>query len=214
VSLAVIQPLFSGGAMSELIQTVRIGSDPNNLNNAEVMERSAFYAEQIAEFRRTGRPSRYALIINVLVVDPDGKILLARRPETASHNPGLVDKIGTHLRPGETPEQAMKRCLNDELGNISIFLIQQFSRHDLVVGKLFRLDNGSVERIEIGNRVDLYCIEVTRLRQPSTNVMVYSSPSELLAAIGKNPSSFTEELQTLANAFAKFMDRFIYEMCE
>ncbi|GFE64502.1 8-oxo-dGTP diphosphatase MutT [Litoreibacter roseus] len=55
------------------------------------------------------------LVAAVALVDPDGRILLAQRPEGKSMA-GLWEFPGGKIEPGETPEHALIRELQEELG--------------------------------------------------------------------------------------------------
>jgi 8-oxo-dGTP diphosphatase len=61
-------------------------------------------------------PSREVLLVAaVALIDADGRVLLARRPDGKAMA-GLWEFPGGKLHPGETPEQALVRELHEELG--------------------------------------------------------------------------------------------------
>ena len=54
-------------------------------------------------------------VVAVALVDPDGRVLIARRPE-GKPLAGLWEFPGGKLEPGERPEEALIRELHEELG--------------------------------------------------------------------------------------------------
>ena len=55
------------------------------------------------------------LVVAVALVDPDGRVLIAQRPEGRAMA-GLWEFPGGKIEPGETPEAALIRELDEELG--------------------------------------------------------------------------------------------------
>ena len=60
-------------------------------------------------------PVPTVLVVAVALVDVDGRVLIARRPEGKSMA-GLWEFPGGKVDPGETPEAALVRELREELG--------------------------------------------------------------------------------------------------
>ena len=58
---------------------------------------------------------KIVLVSAVALIDPDGRVLLAKRPEGKSLA-GLWEFPGGKVDPGETPEAALIRELREELG--------------------------------------------------------------------------------------------------
>lgn len=63
--------------------------------------------------------------VGIIFRDQEGRVLLQHRTEDAPKNPGCWGFFGGHIEEGETPEQAAKREVKEELGieldNFSFF---------------------------------------------------------------------------------------------
>lgn len=55
------------------------------------------------------------LVVAVALIDPDGRVLIAQRPEGKAMA-GLWEFPGGKVEPGETPEAALIRELHEEIG--------------------------------------------------------------------------------------------------
>jgi 8-oxo-dGTP diphosphatase len=64
---------------------------------------------------RARHPLRTVLVAAVAMIDPDGRVLIAQRPEGKAMA-GLWEFPGGKIEPGETPEAALMRELHEELG--------------------------------------------------------------------------------------------------
>jgi 8-oxo-dGTP diphosphatase len=61
------------------------------------------------------KPKRLLLVVACALVDPDGRVLIAQRPE-GKQLAGLWEFPGGKMEPGETPEATLVRELHEELG--------------------------------------------------------------------------------------------------
>ncbi len=60
-------------------------------------------------------PLKLLLVVAVALVDPDGRVLIAQRPE-GKQLAGLWEFPGGKVEPGERPEESLIRELREELG--------------------------------------------------------------------------------------------------
>ena len=68
-----------------------------------------------AEFKRPAGAQEMVLVVAVALVDADGRVLIARRPE-GKNMAGLWEFPGGKVKDGEIPETALVRELFEELG--------------------------------------------------------------------------------------------------
>jgi 8-oxo-dGTP diphosphatase len=76
---------------------------------------AATAAEPPADSGEAGRPVVLVLVVAVALVDGDGRVLLAQRPPGKAMA-GLWEFPGGKVHAGETPESALIRELDEELG--------------------------------------------------------------------------------------------------
>lgn len=72
----------------------------------------------MTETGETAKPRPILLVAACALIDTDGRILLAQRPEGKSLA-GLWEFPGGKVEPGETPEETLVRELNEELGIVT-----------------------------------------------------------------------------------------------
>lgn len=76
-----------------------------NFEDPIPMDRDEFYAEQIAVYKKTGKPTRSVEVIQILLFTPEGEIILQKRSKSKKHNPNMFDKsIGGHVAFGDSPQ--------------------------------------------------------------------------------------------------------------
>ena len=79
------------------------------------MAMSTSTAATAAETVNPAAAKPIVLVAAVALIDPDGRVLLAQRPE-GKHLAGLWEFPGGKVQPGETPEAALIRELDEEIG--------------------------------------------------------------------------------------------------
>lgn len=101
----------SGAASQEFVS--RGGLMPVRLFSATRMDIAVEAPAPVEAAPATGKPT--LLVAAVALIDPESRVLLARRPE-GKPLAGLWEFPGGKVAPGETPEEALIRELHEELG--------------------------------------------------------------------------------------------------
>lgn len=99
--------------------------------------------------------SEMPLLVTAAVILDGGKILITRRPEGKRH-PGLWEFPGGKVDPGESPEEALRRELREELdADVQVLKIFEvvFHRYEwgpvLILAYSCRLLTSSVRNLEV-----------------------------------------------------------------
>ncbi len=200
--------------MNEVIKTYLL-DDPETVIP---MDRNEFYDEQIKISKKTGKPTRAADIISVLIFNSSQELLIQKRSFEKAHNPGLLDKsIGGHVRYNDSADYSVMVETVQELQTPSIVLknqedfkktlkllddylttiaITKHSRSRIQIWKRI-MDN---QEIKIANKVHayfgLYDGRIKPVDKEAKGVLFYTLP-ELDKEMKKFPETFTNDLHVL-----------------
>lgn len=182
------------------------------------MDREKFYAEQVAEFMRTGEPSKMVEVVHVLLFHQDGTLLIQQRSSKKAQNPNFLDKsVGGHIQYGDAPDytvmvetvqelQVPSITLKNEMDFQKTYLllqnylntvavVQYVGTFDTALGRIF---DGN--RILIANRVHfflgVYTGAVKNVDQEAKGIIFYSL-DDLQKEVAEAPERFTEDLRFL-----------------
>ncbi len=212
--------------MSEILNTFLL-SDPET---AVPMDRDDFYKEQIPIAKKTGRPTRAAEIISVLIFNSSEELLVQKRNYNKSHNPGLLDKsIGGHVRYGDTANYSVMVETVQELQTPSIVLknLNDFNKtmkllddylttisiikHSLTEFQIWnRIVNG--EEVKMVNKVNayfgIYDGRIKAVDKEAKGVLFYTL-DELEQEMKAQPETFTHDLRFLIDALRPDIEDFL-----
>lgn len=182
------------------------------------MERQDFYHEQIAVYKETGSPSKSVEIVNVILFNESGELIIQKRAGHKRHNPNLLDKsIGGHIQNGDDPNYSvmvetvqelevpslvarnftefMKAYKLLETYIKSIALIQYVDTKTLEYTRIF-----DKESVVIASRVHFYIWvyggRIKNIDKEAKGVLFYSL-DELEKEIAEYPNLFTDDLKIL-----------------
>ncbi len=197
--------------MSETVNTYM-------LDNPEVstpMNRNEFYAEQVAEYKKGGKPTRAVEVVNVIVFNSHGEMIIQKRSFEKTHNAGLLDKsVGGHLQFGDTPDYTVMVETLQELQTPSIvlkdtvdfqkthILLNNYLETIAIVKKAkptlyspIKIING--EEVRIANKMHLYLgVYDGRIRpvdREAKGILFYTL-AELENEMAKSPETFNDDL--------------------
>lgn len=87
------------------------------------MNRDEFYNEQIEIFKKNKKPTKAVEIIEVILFNEKGELIVQKRSDTKRHNASLLDKsIGGHIQYGDSPDYTVMVETVQELQIPSIVL--------------------------------------------------------------------------------------------
>lgn len=212
--------------MSEIVRTYLL----EDLDAVVPMERSEFYAEQIALVKEGKEPTRAVEVVNVFIVNTDGQILLQKRSYDKKHNSGLIDKaIGGHIQYEDTVNHTVMVETVQELQTPSIVLnsVKDFEKtmkvldgyletiaivkhSETEVYKLEKIING--EKVVIPNKTHMFLgVYDGRVRPADKEAqgILFYTYDELVAEMKKFPDLFTQDLHIYIERFGEELKEFI-----
>ncbi len=213
--------------MAEIVTTYLL-ADPSE---PVPMARDEFYEEQIAVYRKTGKPTRSVAVVQTLLFTPDRELIFQKRSRRKDHNPGMFDKsLGGHIRFGDTPTYALMvetlqelevpsivlpdpedfkktyRLLKDHLNNTA--LIQHVDGPRTYVSK--KLIGGEI--VGIANTYHFYLGIYSGSKRPADKEaagILFLSPEALDEELAESPQLFTEDLKFLLKKYKEKIEVFL-----
>ncbi len=194
------------------------------------MDRNDFYENEIKLFKSGQKSDLVVSVINVLLFNTKGEVLIQKRSYTKKHNPGLLDKsIGGHIdwdnqsdytamvetiQELQIPSVVLKdeadfkktlNILKDYLGTVC--LVRFIDKH---LYKLPKLING--DWIEINNLVSFYLgVYDGRIRPIDGEVkgVLWYSLEDLRREMTQTPEVFTPDLRHYLEIYEEEIAKFI-----
>ncbi|MCX6757362.1 MAG: NUDIX domain-containing protein [Candidatus Nomurabacteria bacterium] len=212
--------------MSEIINTYSL----DNPYNMIPMDRGEFYREQVEIFKKEGKATKAVEIVNILIFNSHGELIIQKRSFNKAHNAGLLDKsVGGHIKNGDTPDYTVMVETIQELQTPSIVLKDQedFNKTYLLlkdyletIAIISHLHTGLIspikivnnEKIPIANKVHIYMgVYDGRIRpvdREAKGILFYSL-AELESEMQKTPEVFTDDLHLIMKQFKDEIKNFV-----
>lgn len=132
--------------MSEIITTYSLDEKDISIP----MARDEFYNEQIEIFKKNKKPTKAVEIVDIIIFNERGEMIVQKRSDSKRHNPGLFDKsIGGHIQYGDSPDYTVMVETVQELQVPSIVL-----RNDNDFKKTYKLLLSYLNTIAIIKHID------------------------------------------------------------
>lgn len=212
--------------MSEIVNTYEL---KNPLVLVPV-EREKFYRDQVEVFKTQGEPTFAVEVVNILIFNSHGELIIQKRSFDKKHNSGLLDKsIGGHIQNGDNSYYTVMVETIQELQTPSIVLKDEFnfektyrllSKYLETVALIQYLDTRIVnlkkviegEKIKIANKAHLYLgLYDGRIRpvdREAKGVLFYSL-KELRKEMNDNPEIFTDDLHFIMREYKEKLEEFV-----
>lgn len=212
--------------MPEIINTYLL-DDPET---AIPMDRDEFYAEQIAEYKKNGKPSRANEIVDVFIFNGVHELLVQKRSYDKAHNPGMLDKsIGGHVRYGDAADYTVMVETVQELQTPSIVLKNMKDFHKTVGllsdylttiaivkhshTKIYNLEKViKNEKIVIANKVHayfgIYDGSIRPVDREAKGILFYTL-DELEKEMKTFPDTFASDMHVLVKELRPDMEEFL-----
>jgi isopentenyldiphosphate isomerase len=202
-----------------MAQTEQVTISPiGNPAELQSYDRKQFYEDQFS-----GRRDFAVHVIDILIFNTNGDIVLQKRSHTKAHNAGLLDKsIGGHIVYGDTPEYTVMVESVQELLTPSIVL-----KNDADFTKTLILLKDYTETLSIVKPIEVREWTLNKLHdgvlKPVNNVVhmyfgvydgrtrpadreaagtLYYSFDNLKQEIAQNPNQFTDDLIEMVEAYS------------
>lgn len=179
------------------------------------MDRNDFYREQIKIFREKGRPTKASVIVDILLFDLHGDLLVQRRSHTKKHNPDLFDKsIGGHVVYGDSPDFTVMVESVQELKVPSIVL-----RNDQDYAKTFDLLHNYLDIVALVKNIEVFVEPFIKIIDNEEVVIankkhlyfgIYNGSIQTIDRESRGVLLYS--LHELENEMIKFPERFTMDM--
>ncbi|HKU18172.1 MAG TPA: NUDIX domain-containing protein [Candidatus Saccharimonadales bacterium] len=167
----------------------------------EVLDEAGHKTGKVLDRETVHKQELWHEVVNVWIMNSKGEVLLQLRAPGMELAPNVWDvAVGTHLRPGEDPQQAAIRCLHTELG---VEVAPEQLRHLFNIKAANLMPNGTKHRV-LGH--------VFLLRQDVTLQNLIFDPNKITKLEWKPPEQVMADIgndETRAQYFPREGDYYL-----
>ena len=206
------------------------GYDTDDWINSYPTDREKFYKNSVENHKNKKGVLIAAEIVDILILNKKGELLIQKRSKKKNHNPNMFDKsMGGHVQFGDTVEhtlmvetvqelQVPSLLLNTEKDfENSLKILHQYLNTVALVKKLgiktrsfTKILDG--EKIEVGNKknffIGIYDGAVKLVDGEAAGIFWYELP-DLKKEIAERPEKFTHDLQYMLEKYEPEIEKFI-----